>query len=90
MKFNRDNLEKLTLEKIKEVNEESGYRTYLEVPEMVNIVATIMEEKFKVILEAADRLLVYAQEIQATVKNQALYEAVCQDIKSYNNLKNSI
>jgi len=87
MKFNRDNLEKLTLEKIKEVNEESGYRTYLEVPEMVNIVATIMEEKFKVILESADRLLVYAQEIQATVKNQALYEAVCQDIEAYNNLK---
>jgi hypothetical protein len=87
MKFNRDNLEKLTLEKIKEVNEESGYRTYLEAPEMVNIVATIMEEKFKVILEAADRLLVYAQEIQATVKNQALYEVVCEDIKHYNNLK---
>jgi len=87
MKFNRDNLEKLTLEKIKEVNEESGYRTYLEVPEMVNIVATIMEEKFKVILESADRLLVYAQEIQATVKNQALYEVVCEDIKHYNNLK---
>ena len=87
MKFNRDNLEKLTLEKIKEVNEESGYRNYLEVPEMVNIVATIMEEKFKVILEAADRLLVYAQEIQATVKNQALYEVVCQDIEAYNNLK---
>lgn len=87
MKFNRDNLEKLTLEKIKEVNEESGYRTYLEVPEMVNIVATIMEEKFKVILEAADRLLVYAQEIQATVKNQALYEVACQDIEAYNNLK---
>jgi hypothetical protein len=87
MKFNRDNLEKLTLERIKEINEESGYRTYLEVPEMVNIVATIMEEKFKVILEAADRLLVYAQEIQATVKNQALYEVACQDIEAYNNLK---
>ena len=47
MKFNRQHLEELTLQKIKEVNDEAGYRSYLEVPEMVNIVATIMEEKFK-------------------------------------------
>jgi hypothetical protein len=48
MKFNREHLEELTLQKIKEVNDEAGYRSYLEVPEMVNIVASIMEEKFKV------------------------------------------
>ena len=48
MKFNREHLEELTLEKIKEVNDEAGYRSYLEVPEMVNIVASIMEDKFKV------------------------------------------
>ena len=47
MKYNREHLEELTLQKIKEVNDEAGYRKYLEVPEMVNIVATIMEEKFK-------------------------------------------
>ena len=47
MKFNREHLEELTLQKIKEVNDEAGYRSYLEVPEMVNIIATIMEEKFK-------------------------------------------
>ena len=47
MKFNRQHLEELTLQKIKEVNDEAGYRKYLEVPEMVEIVATIMEAKFK-------------------------------------------
>ena len=48
MKFNRKKLEELTLEKIKEVNDEAGYRKYLEVPEMVEIIATIMEKKIKV------------------------------------------
>ena len=47
MKFNRKKLEELTLEKIDEVNDEAGYRKYLEVPEMVNIIASIMEEKMK-------------------------------------------
>ena len=45
MKFNRQHLEELTLQKIKEVNDEAGYRSYLEVPEMVNIIASIIEEK---------------------------------------------
>jgi hypothetical protein len=48
MKFNRKQLEELTLEKIDEVNDEAGYRKYLEVPEMVEIIASIMEEKMKV------------------------------------------
>ena len=48
MKFNRQHLEELTLQKIKEVNDEAGYRSYLEVPEMVNIIATIMEDRFRV------------------------------------------
>lgn len=47
MKFNRKKLEELTLEKIDEVNDEAGYRKYLEVPEMVEIIASIMEEKMK-------------------------------------------
>lgn len=47
MKFDRAKLEKLTLQKIADVNNESGYRTYLEVPEMVNIVATIIEEELE-------------------------------------------
>ena len=47
MKFNRQHLEELTLQKIKEVNDEAGYRKYLEVPEMVNIVASIIEEMLK-------------------------------------------
>jgi len=45
MKFNREHLEELTLQKIKEVNDEAGYRSYLEVPEMVNIIASIIEEQ---------------------------------------------
>lgn len=48
MHFDRDKLEEEVLEKVKEVNEESGYRPYFELPEYVHIVATIMEEKFKV------------------------------------------
>jgi hypothetical protein len=47
----------------------------------------LLREKWEA---CADRLLVYALEIQASVKNQAFYEAVCEDIKHYNNLKNSI
>ena len=47
MKFNREHLEEQTLQKIKEVNDEAGYRKYLEVPEMVNIIASIIEEKLK-------------------------------------------
>lgn len=45
MKYNRKLLEEETLQKIEEVNDEAGYRSYLEVPEMVNIIASIMEEK---------------------------------------------
>ena len=52
MKFNREHLEELTLQKIKEVNDEAGYRSYLEVPEMVNIIASIMEEKFNVLFDS--------------------------------------
>ena len=48
MKFNRKQLEELTLEKIDEVNDEAGYRSYLEVPEMVEIIASIMEKKMMV------------------------------------------
>ena len=50
MKYNRKLLEEETLQKIKEVNDEAGYRKYLEVPEMVNIVASIMEEKYMQII----------------------------------------
>ena len=31
MKFNRQHIEELTLQKIKEVNDDAGYRSYLEV-----------------------------------------------------------
>jgi proline dehydrogenase len=45
MKFNREHLEELTLQKIKEVNDETEHQKSLEVPEMVNIIATIIEEQ---------------------------------------------
>ena len=57
MKFNRKQLEKLTLEKIDEVNDEAGYRKYLEVPEMVEIIATIMEKKMKVFHDSDAELI---------------------------------
>jgi hypothetical protein len=46
--FDRDELEELTRKKIAEVNEETGYRVYFEVPEMVEIIASIVEDKFRV------------------------------------------
>jgi maltooligosyltrehalose synthase len=57
MKFNREHLEELTLQKIKEVNDEAGYRKYLEVPEMVNIIASIMEEKMQVFHDSDAKLI---------------------------------
>lgn len=57
MKFNRQLLEEETLLKIKEVNDEAGYRRYLEVPEMVEIVASIMEEKYMQIINDTLRAL---------------------------------
>lgn len=57
MKFNRQLLEEETLQKIKEVNDESGYRKYLEVPEMVNIIASIMEKKMKVFHDSDAELI---------------------------------
>ena len=44
MKFDRDKLEELVWKKVKEVNAEAGYRQYLEVPEMLEIVAQSIEE----------------------------------------------
>ena len=92
MKFNREHLEELTLQKIKEVHDEAGYRSYLEVPEMVNIIASLIEEKFvdNRWEACADMLYVCAEELKAITHNRALYEAVCQDIEKYKELKNGV
>lgn len=60
-----------------------------QIQSFVDRVVEIQEltEKVKKWEACADRLIVYAKEIQATVINQALYEAVCEDIREYNNLK---
>lgn len=88
MKFNREHLEELTLQKIKEVNDEAGYRKYLEVPEMVEIIASIIEKQVQDWEACADRLFAYADEVKCGTHNRALYESVCEDIKKYENLKN--
>ena len=36
-------------DKIKEVNDEAGYRTYLEVPEMIRIVCEVIEANYNII-----------------------------------------
>jgi hypothetical protein len=49
-------------------------------------------EELHVKLEAwqkcADRLFVYAEEIQCTVVNRALREVACEDVAGYKRLKN--
>jgi hypothetical protein len=42
--FSRDEVERIALQKIAIVNEEAGYRPYLEVPEMVEIITASIEE----------------------------------------------
>ena len=84
MKFNREQLEELTLQKIKEVNDEAGYRKYLEVPEMVNIIASIMEEKFvdNRWEACADNLVDYAHEFVANLSTWGKgYDRYDKDIK---------
>jgi hypothetical protein len=76
MKFNREHLEELTLQKIKEVNHEAGYRKYLEVPEMVNIIASIVEEKFRVEYDdLANQIHLLSKELdKAQIKAEDLEE----------------
>lgn len=57
MKYNRKLLEEETLQKIKEVNDEAGHRSYLEVPEMVEIISSIMEKKMKVFHDSDAELI---------------------------------
>lgn len=80
MKFNREHLEKETLQKIKEVNDEAGYRKYLEVPEMVNIIASIMEEKFRVEYDdLANQIHLLSKELdKAQIKAENLEEELMQ------------
>ena len=96
MKFNREQLEELTLQKIKEVNDEAGYRRYLEVPEMVNIIATIMEEKLKAWEVCADNLVDYAHDFVVHLsswgkgydRNDKQIKLAEDAIEAYNRLKN--
>jgi hypothetical protein len=80
MKYNREQLKELTLQKIKEVNDEAGYRSYLEVPEMVNIIATIMEDKFRVEYDdLVNQIHLLGKELdKAQVKAENLEEELMQ------------
>lgn len=71
-KFSRSRLEKLTRARIKQVNEEAGYRKYLEVPEMVEIVASSIEEGGDVetvyVVESHEGVRWYTNSLLKTVK----------------------
>jgi hypothetical protein len=47
------------------------------------------ENKLLAWQKCAVRLVVYAEEIQYTVTNKSLYEAVCEDIEEYKKLRKS-
>ena len=99
MKFNREHLEELTLQKIKEVNDEAGYRKYLEVPEMVEIIASIIEEKLvdKRWEACADNLIHYAKDFARYLEDNIYmnnpfvshqnYQSASNAIEEYNRLK---
>ena len=96
MRFNREYLEELTLQKIKEVNDEAGHRSYLEVPEMVNIIASIIEEKSKAWEACADNLVDYAHDFVTHLsswgkgydRNDKQIKLAEDAIEAYNRLKN--
>jgi len=70
MQFNRTKLDTLVREKIKEVNDEAGYREYLEVPEMVEIVASIIEQSIQVMLDSDAELIHSLREHIETLENE--------------------
>jgi len=81
MKFDRDELEKLVRKKVQEVNTEAGYRQYLEVPEMMEIVAQSIEE---MLFDDENKLLAKYEEDWKSIfriKNSQLevYEKIIQD-----------
>ena len=93
MKFNREHLEELTLQKIKEVNDEAEFQKLFERNEKETIKCLINEtkelyDKLEAWEACADRLFVYAMEILSTATNMALYEVAKEDVLVYNRLKN--
>ena len=47
-KIDQDKILPQVLDKIKEVNDEAGHRTYLEVPEMIRIICEVIESNYNV------------------------------------------
>jgi hypothetical protein len=45
-KIDQDKITPQILEKIKEVNDETGHRTHLEVPEMIRIICEVVEANY--------------------------------------------
>ena len=56
MKINQDELLPHVLKKIQEVNDEAGYRSHLEVPEIVNIVCEILEKNNNIVYLVYERV----------------------------------
>lgn len=48
----------------------------------------LLLEKLKAWEKCADRLSIYAEEIQCTVVDRALWEVACEDVAEYKRLKN--
>jgi hypothetical protein len=100
MKIDQDELTSKILNKIKEVNDEAGYRTYLEVPEMTRIICEVVEQELYAKLDAweecATNLVEYAREftshLSAWGKGYGRYEREIKEaeerIATYNKLKN--
>lgn len=49
MKIDQSKITPQIFDKIKEVNDEAGHRSYLEVPEMIRIVCEVVEANYNII-----------------------------------------
>jgi hypothetical protein len=83
--FDREQLDTLTRGRIKKVNDEAGYRQYLEVPEMVEIVASIIEQSPQLISKQTDKeaILCLTKEIEELQAKLAAWEKCADDLVDY-------
>jgi hypothetical protein len=72
MKFDQTKLLPQALEKIKEVNDEAGYRKYLEVPEMVRIICECVEANYNVIPKEIMNSMITAKQARQIVRESLI------------------
>ncbi len=63
-KIDRDKITPQIFEKIKEVNDEAGHRTYLEAPEMIRIICEVVEANYAVVAKDTDNLTMFDNDTQ--------------------------